>query len=225
MANQLDLEEQEQLDELKHFWNEYGNLISWVLIAVFGAIAAWNGWQYWERTQAAQAALMFDEVDRAAQGGDTAKLERALSDMKDRFGRTAFAQQAALLAAKTFEGQGKPDAAKSALAWVAEHASDEGYQAVARLRLSALLIDAKAYDEALKQLSADFPKDFAALAADRRGDVYNAQGKKAEARAEYTKAYQGLDDRVDYRRIVEVKLTALGVDTRQLQATPGGAQS
>jgi len=225
MANQLDLEEQEQLDELKHFWNEYGNLISWVLIAVFGAIAAWNGWQYWERTQAAQAALMFDEVDRAAQGGDTAKLERALSDMKDRFGRTAFAQQAALLAAKTFEGQGKPDAAKSALAWVAEHASDEGYQAVARLRLAALLIDAKAYDEALKQLSADFPKDFAALAADRRGDVYNAQGKKAEARAEYTKAYQGLDDRVDYRRIVEVKLTALGVDTRQLQATPGGAQS
>src|SRR4051794_3315954 len=51
MAKHLDLEEQEQLADIKHFWNEYGNLISWVVIAVFGAIAAWNGWQYWERTQ------------------------------------------------------------------------------------------------------------------------------------------------------------------------------
>ena len=70
MANQLDLEEQEQLDEIKHFWNEYGNLISWVLIAVFGSIAGWNGWQYWQRTQGAQAALMYDEVDRAAQAAE-----------------------------------------------------------------------------------------------------------------------------------------------------------
>ncbi|MEP6792408.1 MAG: tetratricopeptide repeat protein, partial [Ramlibacter sp.] len=55
MAKHLDLEEQEQLAEIKHFWNTYGNLITWVLIAVFGTIAAWNGWQYWQRTQAAQA--------------------------------------------------------------------------------------------------------------------------------------------------------------------------
>ncbi|MEY3944815.1 MAG: hypothetical protein RL697_828, partial [Pseudomonadota bacterium] len=56
MATHLDLEEQEQLAELKHFWNTYGNLISWVLIAVLGAYAAWNGWQYWQRHQATQAA-------------------------------------------------------------------------------------------------------------------------------------------------------------------------
>ena len=69
MAKQLDLEEQEQLAEIKHFWNEYGNLITWALIVVFGSIAAWNGWQYWQRTQAAQAAAMYDEVERAAQAG------------------------------------------------------------------------------------------------------------------------------------------------------------
>ena len=46
MAKHLDLEEQEQLDELKHFWKQYGNLITWGLIVVFGAIAAWNGYHY-----------------------------------------------------------------------------------------------------------------------------------------------------------------------------------
>ena len=34
MSQHLDLEEQEQLDELKHFWSKYGNLISGVLIVV-----------------------------------------------------------------------------------------------------------------------------------------------------------------------------------------------
>ena len=55
MANQLDLEEQEQLDQLKHFWNQYGNLITGLLIVVLGAVAAWNGYHYWQRSQAAQA--------------------------------------------------------------------------------------------------------------------------------------------------------------------------
>ena len=216
MAKQLDLEEQEQLAEIKHFWNEYGNLITWVMILVFGSIAAWNGWQYWQRTQAAQASAMYDEVERAAQAGDTERVERAFSDMKDKFGGTTYAQQAGLLTAAVMEDKGKIDAAKAALGWVADKASDEGYQAVARLRLASVLVQAKAYDEALKQLAADFPKEFAPLAADRRGDIYNLQGKKAQAIAEYEKAYKGLDDRVDYRRLVEVKLSSLGVDPKQL---------
>ncbi|HSI53595.1 MAG: YfgM family protein [Ramlibacter sp.] len=225
MAKQLDLEEQEQLDELKHFWNEYGNLISWVLIAVFGAIAGWNGWQYWQRTQGAQAALMYDEVDRAAQSGDTARVERAFADMKDKYGRTSYAKQAGLVTAKVLVEKGKTDGAKAALAWVAETASDDGYQALARLRLSAILLDAKAYDEALKQVAAEFPREFEGLAADRRGDIYSAQGKKAEAKAEYTKAYKAMDEQMEYRRLVEVKLNALGVDAKALAPAPAVAAS
>jgi predicted negative regulator of RcsB-dependent stress response len=225
MANHLDLEEQEQLAELKHFWKRYGNLISWVLIVVFGAVAAWNGYQYWQRSQAAQAAVIYDEVERAAVAGDVAKLERALGDMKERFGRTAYAEQAALLAARIYHDKGNLDAAKGALAWVAGKASDDGYQAVARLRLSGMLFEAKAYDEALQQLTAPMPSDFNALAADRRGDILLAQGKKAEAKAQYEAAYKGLDERSDYRRIIEVKLNALGVDPVVKVAAPAAAAS
>jgi predicted negative regulator of RcsB-dependent stress response len=225
MANHLDLEEQEQLAELKHFWNRYGNIISWVLIVVFGAVAAWNGYQYWQRSQAAQAAVMYDEVERAAVAGDVAKLERALGDMKERFGRTAYAEQAALLAARIYHDKGNLDAAKAALAWVAGKASDDGYQAVARLRLSGMLFEAKAFDEALQQLAAPMPSDFNALAADRRGDILLSQGKKAEAKVQYEAAYKGLDERSDYRRIIEVKLNALGVDPVVKVAAPAAAAS
>jgi len=215
----LDLEEQEQLDQLKHFWRQYGNAITWALIVVLAAFAAWNTWQYWQRSQAAQAAAMYDEVERIAMTGDAAKLDRALGDMNDKFASTTYAQQAGLLAAKVYVEAGKPDAAKAALLRVAEKASDEGYQAIARLRLAGVLLESKAYDEALKQLSGNFSADFAALAADRRGDVYQAQGKKAEAVAEYLKAYKSLEPGSEYRRLVDVKLAALGASVQAERAS------
>lgn len=212
MARHLDLEEQEQLDELKHFWNQYGNLITWFLIAVFGAFAAWNGWQYWQRSQALQASVLYDEVERAAASGDLARVEQAFKDIQDKFGRTTYAQQAGLLAGKVFTDKGKTDAARSALQWVAGSSSDQGYQALARLRLAALLVEAKSYDEALKQLNAGLPREFEPLAADRRGDIYNLQGKKDLAKQEYLKAWQGFTADTEYRSLIEVKLTALGAE-------------
>lgn len=216
MARHLDLEEQEQLDELKHFWNQWGNLITWFLIAVFGTFAAWNGWQWWQRSEALKASALYDEVERAAVGGDVARVEQALKDMQDKFGRTTYAQQAGLLAARLFSEKGKPDAAKAALQSVADKASDEGLQAVARLRLASLLVETKAYDEALKQLSG-LPAEFDGLVADRRGDIHNLQNKKEEAKAEYTKAWKALGNESEYRTLVEVKLTALGVDVQALK--------
>lgn len=223
MANQLDLEEQEQLDQLKHLWKQYGNLITWALIAVMGAYAAWNGYQYWQRNQASQAAAMFDEVERMAGSGDISKVERAFGDMKDRYGGTTYAQQSGLLVAKLYYEAGKVDAAKAALDWVANKASDEAYQAIARLRLAGILAEAKSFPEAMTQLGGTFPAEFGPLVADRKGDILALQGKTAEAKAEYEKAYKGLDARTEYRRLVEIKLNALGVDPLALAGAGAAA--
>jgi predicted negative regulator of RcsB-dependent stress response len=221
----LDLEEQEQLDELKHFWKTWGNLITWALIVVFGSFAAYNGWQWWQRQQATKASALYDEVERAAVAGDAARLQQRLKDIEDKFGGTTYAAQAALLGAKVLADKGQPDAAKAALQWAASEAGDDGLQAIARLRLAGLLVEGKAYDEALKQLAGTLPKEFEPLAADRRGDIYSLQGKRAEARTEYTKAWQGLAADTDYRALVEVKLTALGVDVQTLQPAAESARA
>jgi predicted negative regulator of RcsB-dependent stress response len=212
MAKALDLEEQEQLDQIKHFWKKYGNLISWVLIVVLGSYAAWNGYQYWQRDQAAKAAVLFDEVERAVTAGDVVRVERSLADMKDKFGGTQYAHQAALLAAKALQAKDKAEAARAALKWVAEVAPDPAYRDIARLRLSALLLDAGSNDEALAQLSAPFTPAMAGLAADLRGDVMQVKGQKGEAVSAYQNAWQLLSDSPDYRRLVQAKLNALGLD-------------
>jgi predicted negative regulator of RcsB-dependent stress response len=212
MAKALDLDEQEQLDQIKHFWKTWGNLISWVLIAILGSFAAWNGYQYWEKSQAAKAAALFDEVERAEGSGDLARVERSLADMKDKFGRTQYAQQSALLAAKALQAQGKADAARDALGWVVQGATDPAYRDIARLRLAALQLDAKAYDDALKLLASDFTPEMSGLAADLRGDVLQAKGQSAEAVSAYRQAWKKLADTPDYRLLVQAKLNALGID-------------
>ena len=210
MAKHLDLEEQEQLDQIKHFWQQYGNSITWGLIVVLAVFAGWNGFQYWQRSQAAAASAMYDEVSRSVQAGDPARVDRAWADMQDKYGRTTFAQQAGMLVAKADADGGRTEPAKAALTWVMEKSQDEGYQAIARLRLAGVLMDGQHFDDALKALDAKVPAQFDALVADRKGDILNAQGKKAEALAEYLKAYQGLEPQNDYRHMVEVKLNALG---------------
>lgn len=219
MAKHLDLEEQEQLDSLKHFWKQYGNAITWALIGVLGAFASWNFYQYWQRSQATQAASLFDEVERVVQSADTAKIDRVFADMKERYGATTYAQQTGLLVAKQYYNAGQLEAAKAALVWVADKASDQGYQAIAKLRLAGILAEAKAFDQALQQLSGSFPASFEALVADRKGDIFLLQGKSAEAIAAYRIAFKKFDERTDYRRLVEVKLNSLGVDPQ------GGAEA
>lgn len=210
MATHLDLEEQEQLDQLKAFWNEYGNLMTTVLVLVVGAYLAWLGWNAWQRDQGAKAGSMYDELDRAAQAGDAARANSIFGDMKERYPRTTFTGQGGLLAAKVAADKGQADVARADLAWVAESASEGSYRSVARLRMAGILLDEKKYDDALKQLDGIDESEFAALVADRRGDILAAQGKIDEARASYQKAAAAMDAKVDYWRVVEAKLNVLG---------------
>lgn len=219
MASHLDLEEQEQLAELKHFWKTYGNLISWVLIVILGAYASWNGYQYWERSQSAKASALYDEVEKAVSANDVSRVERSLADMKDKFGSTHYAHQAGLLAARSLYEQGKTDQAKATLNWVADSAPTPALKDVARLRLAALLWETKALDEALKQLNAPFTPEMSGLAADLRGDVLQAKGQTGEAVAAYQQAWKQMPASSDYRRMVQAKLSALGVQTAAETAT------
>ena len=47
-----DLQEQESLDELKAWWEKWGNLVLSVITVVCLAFAGYNGMKWWERHQA-----------------------------------------------------------------------------------------------------------------------------------------------------------------------------
>lgn len=204
-----DLEEQEQLADLKAFWTKYGNMLSWVLIIALASYAGYNFWNHYQRTQAADASALYEEQQKSLADKDNAKVQRIAADIEGKFGGTAYGQMAALTAAKGAFEANDLKAAKAQLQWVVEHGTDD-YKSIAKLRLAGILLDEKAYDEGLKLLATEFVPQFASAVADRKGDILVAQNKLAEARTAYQAALAAMDKKNPGRQLVQVKLESIG---------------
>ena len=204
-----DLEEQEQLATLKAFWAKYGNLITWVLIVALGAFSAYTFWNNKQRTSAAEASALYDQMSAALAEKNNVKVQRIATDIETKYDSSIYAAMSALAAAKSAFDAGDLKVAKTQLQWVVDHGNDE-YKSVAKLRLSGVLLDEKAYDEALKVLATSFLPQFAADVADRKGDVLVAQNKVVEARAAYQAALAAMDKKNPGRPLVQLKLEAIG---------------
>jgi predicted negative regulator of RcsB-dependent stress response len=62
-------------------------------------------------------------------------------------------------------------------------------------------------------LTWDFPEQFAALVADRKGDLLYAQNKPEEARKEFQAALEKTEIKNPARQLIQLKLDALGGKT------------
>ena len=205
-----DLEEQEQIDSLKTWWKMYGNLVTGVVLAASLAVVGWQGWNWYQGRQAAGAAAIYGVLERAAATGDAQKVKAAAGELAEKYGRTLYASLGAMVAARQSFDAGDLKTAKTQLGWVAENGKDE-IRDLARLRLAAVQLDEKAYDQALKQLEASHAPAFDARFGELRGDVLSAQGKNAEARIAYRAAMEKmLDKQGGGRELLQQKLDSLG---------------
>ncbi len=205
-----DLEEQEQIDEIKAWWKQYRWLIFLVVGVAAATFAGIQGWRAYSGKQSFEAGELYSQVQAAAASGDQKKVQDIAAALSDKYPRTAYASFAALAAAKAASDTGDTAAAKTHLQWVIEHGRDEETRDIARLRTAAVLLDEKKYDEALKLLEAKQAESLSALYADLKGDVLVAHGKPGEARAAYQLALDKSDARSPYRTLVQLKLDALG---------------
>ena len=204
------LEEQEQIEALKGWWSDNGKLVMIAIIACLLTIAAFQGWRYYSAQQAERAAALFSQLEQAERASEHKKVRDIAAQLIQNYGSTQYAGMAALAAAKSSFETGEMDDARKNLQWTVDKAREDEMRDIARLRLAGVLLDEKKYDEALKLLSDKSADTYAALYADRRGDVLTAQGKHAEARAAYQLALEKSDPNSQYRQLIEVKLDALG---------------
>jgi len=206
-----DLEEQEQIAELKAWWKERGGRVIAAATLVLAAIAAWNGWTWYQRSQASQAAVLYDTLQKAARANDPKATRDAAGAILENFPRTPYAPLAALVSAKVQFQSGDLKTARAQLEWAVENAKSDDVQAIARLRLSSVLLDDNDADAALKVLGDKPRAGFEALYASQRGDVLMAQNKLADARAEYRTALAATGPANSaLREMLRLKLDALG---------------
>ncbi|MDR2838883.1 MAG: tetratricopeptide repeat protein [Azonexus sp.] len=205
-----DLEEQEQIDSLKTWWKMYGNLVTAVIAAAALAMVGWQAWNWYRNNQAAQASAVFAELEQAALAGDVQKIKATAGELSEKYAGSSYAPLGVLLAARHSIEAGDLKTARSQLAWAADNGRDE-VRDLARYRLAAVLLDAKEYDDALKQLDAAPAPAFAARFQELRGDVLFAQDKKPEARAAYRAALDKMSEAAGPgRQLLQEKLDSLG---------------
>lgn len=205
-----DLEEQEQLAELKAWWKQYGNLVLTGVTVALLVVAAWNGWTWYQRWVSAQAAGVYESLQKAAYAGDVKAVRDAAGTILEKYSGTAYAPLGALVSAKAHVLAGDVKTARAQLQWAVDNAKQDEVRSVARLRLSSLLVDDNALEEALKVLEAKPAAGFEGLFAAARGDALFAQKKFAEARAAYKDAMERVDKKDGaLRESLQLKLDAL----------------
>lgn len=205
-----DLEEQEQLDELKAWWRQYGNFVLLVVAAAALSVAAIQGWRYYRHSQAVAAVTLYSQLDRAERSGDRKQVRELAGELAQRYGATPYAVFGALSAARASFDTGDLAGAKSQLQWVIEHTREDEIKDLARLRLAGVLLDEKNTAEALKLVEGKPADAMAGLYADLKGDILVAQGKTAEARSAYQLALDRSEANSPYRATIQIKLDALG---------------
>jgi predicted negative regulator of RcsB-dependent stress response len=205
----LDLEEQEQVAELKAWWDRYGVLVVSAVLAAAVAFAGWQGWNWYQRDQSAQAAALYDTLAKAAQAGDAKALRDSSGALIENYGRTLYASMGALVSARFHYDRNDLKSAKLQLQWVIDRSSSEDFRDLARLRLGAVLIDEQAFDEALKVADAPHGAAYNAQFAALKGDVLVAKNQTNEAKAAYKVALDKAKE-APFRESVRMRLEALG---------------
>ncbi len=204
-----DLDEQEKLGDLKAWWSRYGNYVTGAITVVALIIAANQGWKYYTGKQAAEASGLYFALSDAAGKNDAAKVKDANAQLIEKFAGTGYAPRGALLAAKSAFDAGDLATAKTQLEWVVANSKEDELKAVARLRLAAVLLDQKQFDAALAALDGKTSDAFAGLFLDMKGDIFNVQGKAADAKTAYEAALPKLDSKGSQKQYTQLKLDAV----------------
>jgi predicted negative regulator of RcsB-dependent stress response len=217
------LSEEEQLEVLKRWWNDYGKtVIVAVLVAVAGYFA-YTTWQDQQRQKAEKASEVYEQLLKLANAepgnkvltdADKATIAHLAGELKDGNSESMYAHSAAFFLAKLAVEDNKFDVAVNELKWVLSAKPEAATEQLARLRLARVLTAQQAYDDALAQLSPEPAAAFTAEYAEARGDILKLQGDLDAARTAFEKALAATDPQQQERyMLLQMKVDDLKVES------------
>jgi predicted negative regulator of RcsB-dependent stress response len=186
-----DLEQQEQLDAIKGFWNDNKRWIVPFISILVAAAVAFNLWNWYTSHRAAKASQALDALVLALAEQSLDKARVAHAALAADYGSTAQAAMGGLQMARVLASSGNLPEARAALQAVAKDSPDE-FAWIAKIRLAGVMLDEDNAAGALAEMAGSPPKALLPLVLDRRGDVYMALGQKENARTAWKAALEGL---------------------------------
>lgn len=210
-----DLEEQESLDQLKAWWEKWGNLVTTVVTVICVAFAGFNGWKLYQRNQGTKATAAYVQLQNAVVHNDVKNIKSLADGIKKDYSGHVFAVLAAFTSASQAQMNGKLDEARDELLWVINSGSHPEYETVARIRLAGIELDRKDLKSAMKVLSECKPTEDEILSyKDRLGDVYYAMGDYAKAKQVWTEAQAKDPNGANLGALIALKLDSVPQSTK-----------
>ena len=187
--------EEEQLEALKRWWSAHGfSLLAVILVA----LALGWGYRLWQdhiEARGIAASTLFQDLLDLVEAEDGRQLneeQRSTADyvteqLKAEYASHAYSRMAALLAARLAVDQGDLSGAEMELRWITTREPEDEIGSLARIRLARVLLALERVDEGLPFLEGDFTY-YSAQAAETRGDLLRAAGRRQEAYEAYLEA-------------------------------------
>lgn len=204
-----EISEDQQVEELKKWWNQNGKS---VLMAVAIGLTAFAGGRYYLDNQAAkaeQASALYDAaIDAVEQENFGAAVEKG-SALIGQFSGTPYSSLAALALAKVKYEQNELGAAQAFLQGVVDKADDLALVHIARQRLARVMWEQGNTQQAFDLIKDINDPEFATSYAELRGDLLVALGRADEARQAYQSALADPKFAGD-KATLEMKLHGLG---------------
>ena len=208
MATHID--EQEPLDNFKHFWKGWGR---WLFAALVIAALAYLGNVLYQNhlvKKDQEAAEVLAQMVEKAQAQDNRNAVGAdLTNLQQNYSNSIAAAQATLMVAATEFDNGKYDVAEGHLNWVLKNQKSPLVQAIAAQRLAVVYLQQKKYDQALTALNTQVAADFEPLLLETKGDVLLAQGKSKEALEAYEQTLAKLPNEATNKDLLQLKIDQL----------------
>jgi predicted negative regulator of RcsB-dependent stress response len=201
--------EKEQIQLIKDWWKKNGSTILITIVLVFGLGFGWRYWHYYKNKQAEQASVLYEQMLSASIAKKTDDFKLFAQHLIKDYASTPYATLASLLSARANIEQNNLSDAQQDLTWVIQHGKNKSFKQIARIRAARLLLDNNKLQQALQLLKHINDKAFMPAILETRGDVFVAQGDKAQALEEYQTALQATPKDSVIRMSLQMKITQL----------------
>jgi len=206
--------DEEQVEQLKKWWNENGKSIVGGITLGLVAIFGWRGWQDHLVVQGENASDLYEQMAadiREGKGTDT-EIAAIADQLNQDYKSTPYSIFSSLLQAREAVEKDDISAAKNHLQWVLDNTDNDEFRHLAKIRFSRLLLIEGDKDAALSLIEKVDTGKFASSYHELRGDILLQQGDPKAAQEAYTQALATQNSIRGNQSIVQMKLDDLGMN-------------
>lgn len=194
--------EEEQVDQIKKWWNNNGKQIIAGAVIGLAGIWGWNTYSDYQDKQSLNARSLY--LSFASDSNNLGAYDKLTTD----FSSSSYSDQAILLMAKYLFDAGSYTQALGVIKPLINNSSSV-IATTAALRVASIYLQLGQHDQALLILEGQSEDGFSGLIYNLMGDIYLDLGNRTEAQKYYSLAINNVTENSNLTQLIQIKLDDL----------------